>query len=550
MSVKHNYHKKHSKKFLLPVLLLLLSGCTEDYLYDASAYYDEESWNAEASVLNGGALKEDKGIYDVYEDDLEHLYLKVQPGKDAEQGDVFSFSYLQNFTEGDVTGVEPYADVILTEGDESAPTSVTGFGFGEFTANARLTVKGNTDRIESRSWQLKLYDRAGLYEGMKSFNLIKNNDDASRMKIKLGLDLSSQLDSVASLRSKFVRLFVYDTTEGGLLQWEDMGIYTLVEQPNKTFLRAHGLNENAALYRAKNFRFEQQTEIRAMDDPAYDEEAFESVLGIREATNHSKLMEVLDVINDPEVTSEALLSGSFNEDNLLTYAALSILMGNVEGTVTDYLIYSPENSQTWYFIPEDFRNAFEIPEWQSYAYLMNNKVFRIYLREEANRMKLSEKVAEIRLTLTDERITEIIAGYTKQLLPYIYSMPEIIQLPIPAAEVEPYISALVDNIAQVDDINYAVLPPYIETYTREGDTVALRFDSQENLTYYAEIAADRRFSEIAETIPINEGRFEYGMAGRYYLRVVGVTADGERIVCGNISLDGLGRTIYGGVEIN
>ena len=548
--MKHNYHKKHSKKFLLPLLLLLLSGCTEDYLYDASAYYDEESWNAEASVLNGGALKEDKGIYDVYEDDLEHLYLKVQPGKDAEQGDVFSFSYLQNYTEGDVTGVEPYADVILTEGDESAPTSVTGFGFGEFTANAKLTVKGNTDRIESRSWQLKLYDRAGLYEGMKSFNLIKNNDDASRMKIKLGLDLASQLDSVASLRSKFVRLFVYDTTEGGLLKWEDMGIYTLVEQPNKTFLRAHGLNENAALYRAKNFRFEQQTEIRAMDDPAYDEEAFESVLGIREATDHSKLMEVLDVINDPEVTSEALLSGSFNEDNLLTYAALSILMGNVEGTVTDYLIYSPENSQTWYFIPEDFRNAFEIPEWQSYAYLMNNKVFRIYLKEEENRMKLSEKVAEIRLTLTDERITEIIAGYTKQLLPYIYSMPEIIQLPIPAAEVEPYISALVDNIAQADDINYAVLPPYIETYTREGDTVALRFDSQEDLTYYAEISADRRFSEITETIPINEGRFEYGMAGSYYLRVVGVTADGERIVCGNISLDGLGRTIYGGVEIN
>ena len=550
MTVKHHYHKKHSRIVLLPVLLLLLSGCSADYLYDDSAYYDEDSWNAEASVLNGSALNEDKGIYDVYADELEHLYLKIQPGKDAEQGEVFSFSYLQNYTEGDVTGVEPYVDVILTEGDESAPTSVTGFGFGEFTANAKLTVKGNTDRIESRSWQLKLYDRAGLYEGMKSFNLIKNNDDASRMKIKLGLDLASQLEDVASLRSKFVRLFVYDTTEGGLLQWEDMGIYTLVEQPNKTFLRSHGLNENAALYRAKNFRFDQQTEIRAMDDPAYDEEAFESVLGIREATDHSKLLEVLALLDDPAVTSEALLSGSFNEENLLTYAAISLLMGNVEGTVTDYLIYSPENSQTWYFIPEDFRNAFEIPEWQSYAYLMNNKVFRIYLQEEENRMKLREKVAEIRSTLTDERISETVAGYTKQLLPYLYSMPEIIQLPIPAADVEPYIASLVDNIAQVDSINYSVLPPYIETYTREGTTVTIDFDSQADLTYYAEVAADRRFSEIIETLPINEGRFEYGMAGSYYLRVVGVTADGERVVCGNISLDGLGRTIYGGVEIN
>lgn len=50
---------------------------------------------------------------------------------------------------------------------------------------------------------------------------------------------------------------------------------------------------------------------------------------------------------------------------------------------------------------------------------------------------------------------------------------------------------------------YSVLPPYIETYTREGNTVTIDFDSQADLTYYAEVAADRRFSEIIETLPIN-----------------------------------------------
>lgn len=545
-----NCGKKHTKKIILTLLVMLLYGCTDDYLYDDSSYYDEESWNEDASVLNGAALKEDKGIYDVYEDDLEHLYLKVQEGKSSDGEEAVSFSHLKNYTEGDVPGNEPYCDVILTEGDENTSSTVAGFGFGEFTSNAKLTVKGNMDRIESRSWQLKLYDRAGLFEGMKTFNLIKNNDDPSRMKIKLGLDLASQLENTASLRTKFVRLFVYDTTEGGLMKWADMGIYTLVEQPNKTYLRARGLDENGVLYRAKNFRFEPQNEIRAIDDPDYDAEAFENILGIREATDHTKLLEMLAAVNDSEAVSEELLATYFNEENLLTYAAITILMGNVEGTVKDYLIYSPQNSKTWYFIPEDFRNAFEIPEWQSYAFLMNNKIFRMYLKEEENRIKLSNKIAELRLTLTDDWVTEKLSGYKENLLPYIYSMPEIIQLPIPAAEVEPYISKFVENLAQTDTINYAVLPPYIEGYTREGNRVDLRFDSQQDLMYYAEISADRRFSEITETVLISDGRFEYGMAGSYYLRVVGVTSDGERIVCGNIDLDSLGRTIYGGVEIN
>lgn len=545
-----NCGKKHTKKIILTLLVMLLYGCTDDYLYDDSSYYEEESWNEDASVLNGAALKEDKGIYDVYEDDLEHLYLKVQEGKSSDGEEAVSFSYLQNYTEGDVTDIEPYCDVILTEGDEDTSSTVAGFGFGEFTSNAKLTVKGDTDRIESRSWQLKLYDRAGLFEGMKTFNLIKNNDDPSRMKIKLGLDLASQLENTASLRTKFVRLFVYDMTEGGLMKWADMGIYTLVEQPNKTYLRAHGLDENGALYRAKNFRFEPQNEIRAINNPDYDEEAFENILGIREATDHTKLMEMLAAVNDSEATSEELLSAYFNEENLLTYAAITILMGNVEGTVKDYLIYSPQNSKTWYFIPEDFRNAFESSEWQSYAFLMNNKIFRMYLKEEENRIKLSDKIAELRLTFTDDWVTEKLAGYKENLLPYIYSMPEIIQLPIPAAEVEPYISKFVENLAQTDTINYAVLPPYIEGYTREGNRVDLRFDSQQDLTYYAEISTDRRFSEITETVLISDGSFNYEVLGSYYLRVVGVTSDGERIVCGNIDLDSLGRTIYGGVEIN
>lgn len=543
-----------NKRLLLAMLctiVFILYGCKTDYLYDESLYYDEKTWNSEASVLNGKALKEDKGVYNAYDDGMEHLYLKVQEGKDSELDTTFSFSYLKNYTGSDNTALEPYCDVILTEGDEDSSSSITGFGFGEFTANAKLTVKGNTDRIQSRSWQIKLYDRAGLYEGMNTFNLIKNNDDASRMKIKLGMDISSQLDNMVALRTKFVRLFVYNTTEAGNLKWEDLGIYTLIEQPNKNFLRSHGLGENAVLYRAKDFRFEKHKEIMNNDNPEYDEEIFEKVLGIREASNHGKIVETLSRVNQSNITSDTLFSSSlFNEENLLTYASLSIMMGNVESTITDYLLYSPENSQTWYFLPEDFRNAFEYSEWQSYAYLMNNKIFRIYLKEEENRVKLRDKINGIRKIITDEWITEKVSHYTDQLLPYIYSMPEIIQLPIPAEGVEPYISELTHNISQVDNINFEYFPPYIEEYHRTVDRVVLDFTSQTDLTYYAEISADRKFTEITKSIPLSDDNsFEYGIKGTYYLRVIGITAEGERIICGNISLDSLGRTVYGGIEV-
>ena len=50
-----------NKRLLLAMLctiVFILYGCKTDYLYDESLYYDEKTWNSEASVLNGKALKE------------------------------------------------------------------------------------------------------------------------------------------------------------------------------------------------------------------------------------------------------------------------------------------------------------------------------------------------------------------------------------------------------------------------------------------------------------------------------------------------------------
>lgn len=543
---------RHFKLLTAAVLCAaVFGGCKAEYMYEEEMYYDRDFWTQEASVLNGIDFQEDKDVYQLYDDgQLSCIYLKIQEGKDEETGKKYSFSYLKNYTDSDLKGdEEPFCDVIMSVGTDSASSTFGGFGFGEMTPNAKLTVKGRTDKIDSRSWQLKLYDRAGLYEGAGTLNLIKNTDDLSRMKIKLGFDIVSRLEDVGGLRTKFVRLFVYDTTDEGRLEWEDMGIYTYVEQPNKAWLKSHSLDENGTLYRAKNFRFEPDKALRSKEDKKYDKEKFEEVLGIREADSHDKLLEMIEAVNAPETTIDDLLGLYFNEENLLTYCAVSMLMGNVEGGYKDYLLYSPQNSDTWYFIFDDFRNAFEHPEMSDYGFLLNNKVFRMYLSSEENKEKLGKKIDEIRTVIDDDFIEEKISDYKKEILKYIYSMPEINQLPAAAEEVEPYIETLPEKIAAAEDADFALSVPYITGYKREGDKVSLEFHENKSYDYTVQISADRSFETVVGEIRLKDKVFSYDMSGSYYIRLTAERPDGRQAICGNISEDSMGRKVFGGIEI-
>lgn len=534
---------------LLLACFLGTSGCTTDYYYGDDQYYKGDTWVEEQSVLNGAPLMENKGIYSIYEDELKHIYLKIQEGYVKETEERFTYSYLKNYTWSDwQDGTEPFVNVIMTDGTDKESFTLEGFGFGEMTPNARMTVKGSRNRIQSRSYQVKLYERAGLYEGQRTLNFIKNNGDLSRIKIKLGLDLASRFPDAASLRTEFVRLFVYDTTEGGILKWVDQGVYTLVEQPNKAYLSSHGLDENGTLYRAEDFAFENEDSLLPMDHPSYNNTAFEELLAIREAENHDKILEVLDVLERQEVSMEEILSLYFEEENLLTYAAWSVMMHNVEAGTKDYLIYSPKNSKTFYFIFENFRNAFE-EEMKGYGFLLNNKVFRLYLEEEDNRIKLMNKVKELRGILTDDLLNDTVYKYKQEILSSLYSMPEINLLPGAAKDVEPYMEEMIKKIKEAESFNYRVKVPYIESYTRDGSIVKLDFDREAGYSYEAIISADRRFEEIVATIPLSGDTFSYTVSGTFYVRLTAVAPDGTRVFCGNISKDILGRDVYGGLEI-
>ncbi len=148
---------------------------------------------------------------------------------------------------------------------------------------------------------------------------------------------------------------------------------------------------------------------------------------------------MLTVLNDESIPMDNIIGTYFNEDNLLTYAAVNILFSNLESFEEDYLIYSPQNSLTWYLIPSSFGNAFEnktgsggepIPEGLiGVGFLKNNVLFRRFFSTQENLGKLKAKMEEIRKTITSEYLRQQTLTYKKAILSYLYSKPDIQLLP-------------------------------------------------------------------------------------------------------------------------
>jgi len=559
---------------LLLLILFLLSGCNTQYVYDESYYYDQDTWDIEASVLNGRPFTEENSIYDKDEDNkIRHLYLTVQTGVNRELDKEYSFADLNNYTDSELLEDEqPFCNVIMSEGTESSAMGLSLFGFGETEANGQITIKGNTEKIRLRSYQIKLYDRGGTWSDMKTINLVKNRNDLSRMKQKLGFDLLEELDNIGSLRTGFVRLFVQDTTTDGPMAYRDLGIYTFIEQPNTAYLSAHGLDINASLYRAENFDFTRHSEqLLEKTDSAYNRAAFEEVLNIRNADTHEKLLQMLNLLQDETVPIGDLMGRFFNEENLLTYAAVNILLSNYDAFAQEYLLYSPQNSLTWYLMPSSFEDALyhlvgkdeqKIPaSFEGLGFLYNNLLYRRYLTVPGNLEKLLSTVEEVREVLTAEWIGQQTLTYQKSILKFLYSVPEIGLLPRAATYVEPYIASF-PNIVEYNYqalLKNSLLPnaPTITKVERNGEGATFSYvtdDPQAGrvTSYYLEISTSADFQVLLFTSELtfaDKIKVVNLPQVTSFVRIVAKDQTGQTQTSSNIVEDVKGDTYYGCVVL-
>ncbi len=507
-----------------------------------------EEWDIAGSAANGIGLHEDKGIYE-QDSDIYDVYISVFPTKndEGEMIDLSAFA-LHSARDHSYNPVLNCNVQILSEGQKPDPLLDLDH------KNATIRVRGNSSRGASyKSYKVKLEEEAGTFLGQKNLNINKHAGDVSKISTKLQTDLLAHMDDIASYRTYYMRLWIRDAS----LPEEEQefvyyGLYTEIEQPNKTYLETRGLSSNAVMYKASDFSFALNDALRNVDDPAYSEEEFETVLSIREGSNHEKLLAMLADVNDTTRDFGEIFETYFDEDNYLTWLAFNLLMGNEDIINHNYIIYSPENALSWYFIPWDFDGALRFGEYRSsfsqpdslrgIQTLNTGILHRRYFRLEGSIEKLDDKMRELLDTVvTQERVDGLIDSYKPVLEKTMPLYPDIDLLDMSPAELIPYIDGMYDGILD----NYEAFRRALEypapmfvsmPEVRSDGTIRFAWDASYSyqgrpITYNVRVYEDPRMQDLVfEQTGIEQTEYISGQSlpeGTYYLKVTAVDSQGN-----------------------
>ncbi|MGO4374985.1 CotH kinase family protein, partial [Paenibacillus sp. MCAF20] len=310
------------------------------------------------------------------------------------------------------------------------------FGFGEDKANAKISLRGNSSRYEAqKSYKIKLYDEAGLYMGQRVLNLNKHSADLSRLRNKLSFDLMEKIPDLTSLRTQFVKLYVKDMSEGNQnADFVDYGLYTHIEQPNEMFLKSHWLDPYGQLYKVNFFEFFRYPDIiKLQSDPDYDKEAFETLLEIKGREEHEKLIDMLDDLNNDQIPIDQVIDEHFDLDNLLTWTAVNILTDNIDTDSHNFYLYSPLNSQKWYFLPWDYDGGYEnerlgegLEQYRSgISTYWGNELQNRFFRSQEHVQLLTDKINEVAKFINKDTIAEQVEKYKNTVKPFLFRAPDI-----------------------------------------------------------------------------------------------------------------------------
>ena len=504
--------------------------------------------------INGVHLRDNPELYTVYDDSgVVTMYLTVSRGNDSENTN-HSWAEINHYSAYDyeAMGVPRYqVAALLQVGDENGPVAGE-VGYADSVPNATVQVRGQSSSENAqKNYKIKLKKNKGSWRGQRTIALNKHMSEGLRFRNKMAYDLIKGIDQMMGLRTQFVHLYVKDLTDSENGVFEDYGLYTQVEQLNKTALKVHGLDSTGQLYKVNFFEFYRyEDSIKLTTDPTFDQAKFDAYLETKGSSDHSKLIEMLEKLNDESQPMEKLLETYFDVENIAYWMAFQLLTGNTDTQSRNVYLYSPQNSSTWYLLDWDNdgmllrtenqlldRSMGESWEWGISNY-WGNVLFRRCLQTASYREALDTAVRELHDYLNADRIEEMTAHYRTITEQYIWQMPDVEHLPLTRTQYNTVAQALPEeieeNYQQYPEGYHYPMPFYIGLPSLQNGVLQLSWDpsydfNAEDISYTVELARDYQFRQVLyrqEHVVLPVAQAEAPGAGQYFIRVRATNTSG------------------------
>ncbi len=588
-------HRKSMANILFTSIFscFLLVGCgqfqksTEIIQY--SALSNTETVAEEVQTVEKKSTKEEHLLdnKELYKDDDDYsvitMYLTVSQGN-ASDGSNHTWQEVNTYSVYDYQkmGVDRYKVEGLLQIDEKGDgLSKDSFGYGETVPNVSVQIRGQTSsRRTQKNYKVRIKDGKGSFRGQRTLDLNKHAGDPHRFTNKLAYDLLKTVPQLVGGRTQFVHLYVKDNTISEDKEYEDYGLYTMVEQVNKTFFKNHKLDENGQLYKVTFFEWNKYEEVMMdQDDPEFDQTKFDRYLESKGNSDHSKLREVINEVNNYSIPIDKVVEEHFDAENICYWMAFNILIGNYDCGARNLFIYSPLNSKKFYMICWDMDAAYkrkyyeyigrsEGLSWErGMTQFLGLKLTNRMMKEDKYRSMLSEAVDDLyKHYVSPDIVNARVKNYQEVIKPLVFSLPDYEYLVISE---EAIYDELVSYLGDETKDNYETFkesmkypwPFYVDIpmIDEKQNKTIVTWDTSyeyhnENVTYDYVLATDYNFENV-----ISEG---YGLTspsadiqvlgpGDYYLKVVATNESGYTIDCFDY-LDGDDGKVYGclGFKVN
>ncbi|MBR4780729.1 MAG: CotH kinase family protein [Lachnospiraceae bacterium] len=497
--------------------------------------------------------------------DLKVLYLTVKEGDTDETN--HTWKEINTYSGQDYAnmGVDRYKiSGILYEGTEKGITDNEGM---ECTVSYRGQA---SSKAKQKSYKIKLTDETWMDQ--KVLNLNKHFPDHLRFLNKFAYDIIDEVPQMIGLKTQFVRLYVKDLSGGAdpdTAAYVDYGLFTHVEQLNGRALKRLNLDKNCCLYKVNAFEFWEYDDVKPTTDPTYDETAFNNRLENKGNTDNEKLIKLMDLVNDKQISDQTILDYYVEKENIAYWMAFQILIDNVDTNCRNFYLYSPSDSEKWYIISWDNDGAFsrlkteksntESAPWRYGVHnywgtvlfnrLLHTKDFRDALVKAATDLKENY--------LTKEHVSNLLNLYEKTV-GYVFNGSGD-KADFPKERHDKMLSGIPDNIEEnydrlIDSLNHPT--PFSiggPSYNPDTNEVFVRWHSSydfndRGISYVIEVTDDPYFEKIlytTETENINiTFSHEWG-PGQFFVRVTAKNSDGYTMgAFTKQRLDGFG-TVFG-----